>query len=78
MGYYNNSLFNSIYSSVIVFKVTHAFYLRVFVRKVSIERSILAPVILKVVGVSGLVYIGLIGLGGFYREVFRQGLAVVI
>jgi len=31
----------------------------------------LALVVFKVVGVSGLVYIGLVGLGGFYREVFR-------
>ena len=42
------------------------------------ERSTLAPVVLEVVGVSSLVYIGLVGPGGFYREVFRQGLAVVI
>ena len=42
-----------------------------FFRKVSIEKLILAPVILKVVGVGGLVYIGLIGPGGFYREVFK-------
>ena len=39
--------------------------------KFNIEKSILALVILKVVGVSGLVYIGLVGLGGFYREVFK-------
>jgi len=31
----------------------------------------LALVVLKVVGVSSLVCIGLIGLKGFYREVFR-------
>jgi len=31
----------------------------------------LALVILKVVGVSGLVYIGLVGPEGFYKEVFR-------
>ena len=37
---------------------------------VSIERLILALVVLKVVGVGGLVYIGLVGLKGFYREVF--------
>ena len=49
-----------------------------FFGKVGIKRLILAPVVLKVVGVGGLVYIGLVGLGGFYREVFRQGLAVAI
>ena len=37
---------------------------------VSIERLILALVVFKVVGVSGLVYIGLVGPKGFYREVF--------
>ena len=42
------------------------------------ERLILAPVVLEVVGVGGLVYIGLVGPGGFYREVFRQRLIVVI
>ena len=31
----------------------------------------MALVVLKIVSVGGLVYIGLIGLGGFYREVFR-------
>jgi len=31
----------------------------------------LAPVVLKVVDVGGLVYIGLVSLEGFYREVFR-------
>jgi len=35
-------------------------------------------VIFKVVGVNGLVYMGLVGLGGFYREVFGQRLAVAI
>jgi len=30
----------------------------------------LVLVVLKVIGVGGLVYIGLIGPGGFYREVF--------
>jgi len=35
-------------------------------------------VVFKVVGVSGLAYIGLVGPKGFYKEVFRQGLAVVI
>jgi len=42
------------------------------------EKSILVPVVLKVVGVSSLVYIGLIGPEGFYRKVFRQGLVVAI
>jgi len=28
-------------------------------------------VVFKVIGVNGLVYIGLIGLEGFYREIFR-------
>jgi len=31
----------------------------------------LALVVLKVVGVSGLVYVGLVGPEGFYREVFK-------
>jgi len=31
----------------------------------------LALVVLKVVGVSGLVYIGLVGPEGFYRKVFK-------
>jgi hypothetical protein len=31
----------------------------------------LALVVFKVVGVGSLVYIGLVGLEGFYREVFR-------
>jgi len=31
----------------------------------------LALVVLKVVGVSSLVYIGLVGPEGFYREVFK-------
>jgi len=38
----------------------------------------LALVVLKVVGVGGLVYIGLVGPKGFYREVFKQGLAIAI
>jgi len=42
------------------------------------ERLILALVVFKVVGVSGLVYAGLVGPEGFYREVFRQGLVVAI
>ena len=78
MGYHNNSLFNSIYNSILVFRVARALYLRVFFGKVNIERLILAPVIFRVVGVSGLIYIGLVGLGGFYREVFKQRLIVVI
>jgi len=44
---------------------------RSFYRKVSIEKLILAPIALKVIGVSSLVYIGLVGLKGFYKEVFR-------
>ena len=78
MGFYNNSLFNSIYNSVLVSKVAYTLYLGVFFGIISIERLILAPVVLKVVGVGSLVYIGLVGLGSFYREVFRQGLIVVI
>ena len=35
------------------------------------ERLILALVKLKVVNIGGLVYIDLVGLKGFYREVFR-------
>ena len=31
----------------------------------------MALVVFRVVGVSSLVYIGLVGPGGFYREVFR-------
>jgi cation transporter-like permease len=71
LGYYNNSLLNSMYSSILVSRVARALYLGVFFRKVSIERLILALVVFKVVGVSGLIYIGLVGLEGFYREVFR-------
>ena len=78
MGYYNNSLLSGIYSSVLVSKVVHTLHLGVFFGKVGIERLILALVVLKVVGVGGLVYIGLVGPEGFYREVFRQGLVVVI
>ena len=44
---------------------------RSFFGKVGIERSILAPVVLEVVGVGGLVYVGLVGPEGFYREAFR-------
>ena len=72
LGYYNNSLFDSIYSSILVFKVVYTFCLRVFFfGKVGIKRLILALVVFKVVGISGLVYIGLVGLKGFYREIFR-------
>ena len=78
MGYCNNSLLNSIYSSILVSRVAHALYLKVFFGKVSIEKSTLAPVVFKVVGVGSLIYINLVGPGGFYREVFRQGLIVVI
>ena len=38
----------------------------------------MALVVLKVVGVGGLVYIDLVGLEGFYGDVFRQGLVVAI
>ena len=78
MGYCNNSLFSGIYSNILVFRVVCALYLKVFFRKVSIKRLILAPAVFKVVGVGGLVYIGLVSPGGFYREVFRHKLAVVI
>ena len=71
LGYCNNSLLSGIYSSILVFRVVRALYLRVFFGKVSIERLILAPAVFGVVGVSNLVYIGLVGLRGFYREVFR-------
>ena len=78
MGFYNNSLFNSTYSSILIFRVAYTFYLEVFLKKISIEKLILALVVLKVVSVGGLVYIGLIGLKGLYREVFSQELAVII
>ena len=71
MGYYNNNLFNNIYSSILVFRVARALHLRVFFGKVSIEKLILAPAVFGVVGVGGLIYIGLVGPGGFYREVFK-------
>jgi len=35
------------------------------------EKSILVLVVLKIVGVGGLVYIDLVGPEGFYKEVFR-------
>jgi hypothetical protein len=62
LGYYNNSLFNDIYSSILVFKVVYTLYLRVFFlkKKVGIKRLILTPVIFKVMGISGLVYISLV------------------
>ena len=71
LGFYNNSLFNSIYNNILVFKIAYTLYLRVFFGKISIKKLILASVVFKVVGVSGLVYIGLVGPGGFYRVVFR-------
>ena len=71
MGYYNNSLFNNIYSSILVSGVAHALHLGVFFGKVSIEKLILVLVVLKVIGVGNLVYINFVGLGGFYKEVFR-------
>ena len=42
------------------------------------ERLILAPVIVSVVGVSDLVYIGVVSLKGFYIGAFRRGLVVEI
>jgi len=42
------------------------------------ERLILALVIVLVVGVSDLVYIGVVGPEGFYIGAFRQGLVVEI
>ena len=71
LGYYNNSLLSSIYSSILVFKVVHALYLRVFFRKIGIKRLILASAVFRVVGVGGLVYISLVGPGGFYKKVFK-------
>ena len=71
LGYRNNSLLNSIYSSVLVFRVVYALYLKVFFKKVGIEKLILAPAVFRVVGVGSLVYIGLVGPGSFYREVFK-------
>ena len=71
MGFCNNSLFNSIYSSILVFKIARALYLGVFFGKIGIERLILALVVLKVVGVSSLVYIGLVDPEGFYGVIFR-------
>ena len=42
------------------------------------ERLILAPVIVLVVGVSDLVYRGVVGLEGFCIGAFRRGLVVEI
>ena len=78
LDFYNNSFFNSIYSSILIFKIACIFYLEVFFEKISIKRLILALVIPKVINISGLIYINLIGLGGFYKEVFRQKLTVII
>ena len=47
------------------------FPFRSFFKKVGIEKSMLALVGFKVVGVSGLIYVSLVGPEGFYREVFR-------
>ena len=44
-----------------------------FFKKVSIERLILAPVIFKIIGVSGLVYIGLVGPGAFIGRYLGKG-----
>jgi hypothetical protein len=71
LGYCNNNLLSGIYSSILVSRVVHALYLEVFFRKVSIKRSTLAPAVFRVVGVGSLVYISLVGLRGFYREVFK-------
>ena len=78
LNFYNNSLFGSIYSSVLVFGVARALYLGVFFKKINIKKLILAPVVFKVVGVGGLVYINLVGLRGFYKEVLKQGLIIAI
>jgi len=42
------------------------------------ERLILAPVIVLVIGVGDLVYIGVVSLEGFYIGAFGQGLVVKI
>jgi hypothetical protein len=47
-------------------------------KKVGIKRLILALVIVLIAGVGGLVYIGIIGLKGFYIGAFRQELVVEI
>ena len=71
LGFCDNSLFNNIYSNVLVFKVAYALYLRVFFKKIGIKRLILALIGFEVIGVNSLIYIGLVGLEGFYGEVFR-------
>ena len=38
----------------------------------------MALVLVLVVGVGGLVYVGVVGLGGFYIGAFERGLAVKI
>ena len=42
------------------------------------ERLILALVIVLVIGISDLVYRGVVGPEGFYMGAFRQGLVVEI
>ena len=72
LGYYNNSFFNSIYSNALVSKITYTFYLGVFIKNVGIKKFILASIVVfGVIGVNSLVYISLVGLKGFYREVFK-------
>ena len=71
LGYCNNGLFNSIYNSILVYRVVYALYLGVFFRKVGIKKLILTLVVFKVVGIGSLIYINLIGPEGFYREIFR-------
>jgi len=78
LGFCNNSLFNSIYSSVLAFKVVLYFLFRSLYKKVSIKRLILALVVVSVVDISNLVYINIVGLEGFYIEAFRQKLTVKI
>ena len=42
-----------------------------FFGKVGIKKLILTLIVFKIIGVGSLVYINLIGLKGFYGEVFR-------
>jgi len=42
------------------------------------KKSILTLVVFKVVGINSLVYTNLVGLKGFYKEIFRQKLVVII
>jgi len=71
LGYCNNSFFNGIYSNALVSKIARAFYLKVFIEILIYKKLTLAPIVVfGVVGVSGLVYINLVSLKGFYREVF--------